>query len=57
MNPDGRVAVEVEADGQPSHPLAEAPDVLSVADGLIQEPRRQRHGQDQDDQRVQQVHG
>src|SRR5690606_15169377 len=57
VNPDGGVAVDVDADRQPAHALGHAPYVLAVPQGLVEKPRRKRRGGTQDSQRVQRVHG
>jgi hypothetical protein len=57
VNPDRLVAVDVEGNGKKAKPLAQAADVLLVANRLIHEVRGDDHDDDQRDQAVSQVHG
>ena len=56
MDPDRLVAVDVEADRQVAHPLRQVADVFSIPKRLIREPRRQHHREDDDGERVENVH-
>ena len=56
VNPDRLVAVEVEADGELSHALGQAADVLPVANRLVEKPRREHHSDEDHDECVERVH-
>jgi hypothetical protein len=57
MNPDRFVPVEIERHRQIAEPLTEAADVLVVPQRLIQEVRREDHGDEERDNAVKEVHG
>ena len=57
MNPNGLLAVDVEGDRQAAEALPEAPDVLLVADRLIDKVRRDDDKDEQRERAIQQIHG
>ena len=56
VDPDRFVAVHVEGHGQVAHPLAEAADILLVAQRLVDEPRRGDHRHDEHENAVKAIH-
>jgi hypothetical protein len=56
VNPDRLLAVEVERNRQEPEPLAQAADVLLVADRLVHEVRRHHDEDDERDQAVGEIH-
>ena len=57
VDPDRAVAVDVEVDGQPPHPLAERPEVLAGGPPLPEEPREGEDEAEGEDDAIEEIHG
>ena len=56
VNPDGRLAIEVQRDREKPEPFRQVAGILPMADGLVQEVRRRRQEHQQHREAVEQVH-